>query len=71
MDAIITGCHPEGVLWEVGAALVVAVDVVPSLSLDERELVRCQTHDGAIFLVELSCALGHGSSCKVPDVWKT
>lgn len=48
MDAIVTRSHPQRVLWEIWAALMMVVDVLPSLSIDERQFVGGEANDRSI-----------------------
>ena len=71
MDAVITWSHPQWVLWETGAPLMMGIDVMPSLSIDERKFIWGQADNGAMVFVELFGALSQVSFCEVPDVGNT
>ena len=58
VDAVVAGNHPQGILGEVGTALAVVVNVLPGLTVDERELVGSKTDYFAVTIVELFGALG-------------
>jgi len=42
------------------------VDILPSLSVDERKLVGSQAHNGAIILVQLPGTLSNVTFGKIP-----
>ena len=58
VDAIVAGDHPQGILGEVGTTLAVVVNVLPRLTVDERELVWGKTDYFAVTIVEFFGALG-------------
>ena len=51
VNPILSWRHPEGVLREIRGPLVMTIDVVPSSSIDEGELVRSQADDWSITFV--------------------
>ena len=58
VDAVVAGNHPQGVFGEVGTALAVVVNVLPGLTVDERELVGSKADYFAVTIVEFLGALG-------------
>ena len=58
VDTVVAGNHPQGILGEVGTALAVVVNVLPGLTVDERELVGSKTDYFAVTIVEFFGALG-------------
>ena len=53
VDASVVWSRLNWVLWEIGSATVVmAVDVLPRLSINEGKLVWCKADNGAVTVVE-------------------
>ena len=64
--------HPLFCIFgEVGAALVVAVYVLPSLGVGEGELIRSETDDGAVLIVQALDDLVEVTALEREDVGNT